>query len=248
MDDPDTHLRSDAVTHSSVLISSTDLVLLLELVFQNQSCDSNFMKLVQVVQPAVAVLQEGMQFLVVEVGNDELPKYIQENAEEQIKQDEAQIQDSKRRSTEYFTSVEASMLDRVSSKSPRNLAASSPLVPSPSLPVVSMTSSAPSSAPVTVLSEAALVRAAKQNLRLALSVLDPICGPTYLPVNELLLLQCGRNLSFDAHVMEAHVSETIRCLTALPQRYRDDNYKLLMTEMFEDHASQQRAQQVCFSL
>jgi hypothetical protein len=57
VDDPDSHLRSDAQELNSVLISSTDLVLLLELVFQNQACDSNFMKLVQVVQPAVAVLQ-----------------------------------------------------------------------------------------------------------------------------------------------------------------------------------------------
>lgn len=43
--------------------------------------------------------------------------------------------------------------------------------------------------------------------------------------------------------MEAHISETIRCMTALPQRYREDNYRLLLVSMLEDHAAQQRAQE-----
>ena len=36
VDDPDTHLRAEPHEHHSILVSSTDLVLLLELVFQNQ--------------------------------------------------------------------------------------------------------------------------------------------------------------------------------------------------------------------
>ena len=204
------------------------------------------MKLVQVVQPAVALLQEGMQFLVVEVGNDELPKDVQD-ATEQGKQ-EGQQDESNRMSmqrTDSFTRLETAALLKVHEKSAHQLAASSSVLPPPAAPAAS-TSSAPENEPSTVLSEAVLVRAAKQNLRLAVSVLDPVCGPTNLPLNDLLLLQCGRNLSFDAHIMEAHVSETIRCLNALPQHYRDDNYRLIMAEMFEDHAAHQRTQEVCF--
>jgi hypothetical protein len=184
-----------------------------------------------------------MQFLVVEVGNDELPKDVQDTIEQDgIQQDESNNNHSYQKSADPYTRLENAALSKVKA---HHLATSSPLVASPSAPVVSMTSSAPTVPTAVLLSEAALLRAAKQNLRLALSVLDPICGPTYLPLNELLLLQCGRNLSFDAHVMEAHVSETIRCMNALPHRYREDNYKNLLAEMFEDHAADQRAQQVC---
>lgn len=199
VDDPDTHLRSDSQEHNSVLISSTDLVLLLELVFQNQTCDNDFMQLVQVVQPAVAVLQEGMQFVVVEVGKDE----ISTDGSQALARPSLQ----KEKNTTSTTSTTS--LDQSQAPQHHPLAASTPLIHSPSAPVVSMTNSAPTPPSPAILTDAALVRAAKQNLKLALSVLDPICGPTFLPMAELLLLQCGRNLSFDAHVMEAHISEVL---------------------------------------
>lgn len=222
VDDPGTHLRSDSQEHHTVLVSSTDLVLLLELVFQNQTCDPNFMQLVKVVQPAVAVLQEGMQFMVVEVGDEEVvqsrhslsngPSFSnlsgrnsnnrrsEADDEDRVEVDDETIQLSKVAMTRATRTSRRGML----------LAASSPLAESPSVPNISSTtlvSSAPTPPTPVLISDAHLVRTAKQNLRLALSVLDPVCGPIHLPIEDLLLLQCGRNLSFDAHVMEAHVSE-----------------------------------------
>lgn len=205
VDDPDTHLRSDSQEHNSVLISSTDLVLLLELVFQNQTCDTNFMQLVQVVQPAVAELQEGMQFVVVEVGNDEILSDISQPSSPNTSPPRTRDANNPNQPNK---SVSRDLLASMEESPARRISTSTPLVPSPSAPAIgSMASSAPTPPSPAMLNEAALVRSAKQNLRLALSVLDPICGPTQLPVAELLLLQCGRNLSFDAHVMEAHISE-----------------------------------------
>lgn len=35
-------------------------------------------------------------------------------------------------------------------------------------------------------------------------------------------------------------------MVALPPRYRDDNYRLLLSAMYDDHGAEQRALHVCF--
>ncbi len=214
-------------------------MLLLELVFQNQTSnviDNEFLNLVQVVQPAVAVLQEGMHFLVVDVGNDDLLAK-ESDGKKKDKGDEKSTNSDTNNNNNNGNNNNTSSNTNTSDNNQQNghpsaedrtvdavatmhrgrttsrksiLTGSSPLAPTttPQTPLLTpLTASAPSPTQPIIVSESQLIRAAKQHLRLTLSVLDPVCGPIGHPLEELLLLQCGRNLSFDAHVMEAHVSE-----------------------------------------
>eukprot|EP01132_Coremiostelium_polycephalum_P008072 gene8072-9930_t len=80
------------------------------------------------------------------------------------------------------------------------------------------------------------VRLAKENLFLALSVLNFLCG--YSSTNsipELLQMQCGRSRSLELNILEAQIEETIRSLSALPDSYRKNDFKPLIDSMFEDY-------------
>ncbi|KAM9970979.1 hypothetical protein ACTFIR_002844 [Dictyostelium discoideum] len=79
------------------------------------------------------------------------------------------------------------------------------------------------------------LKLAKANLTLALSVLNFICGYSQSTnICELLLMQCGRNRSMELNILEAQIEETIRSLWALPETQKQDDYKSLLDTMFDD--------------
>eukprot|EP01113_Clastostelium_recurvatum_P031728 TRINITY_DN3994_c0_g1_i5.p1 TRINITY_DN3994_c0_g1~~TRINITY_DN3994_c0_g1_i5.p1 ORF type:complete len:1302 (+),score=348.06 TRINITY_DN3994_c0_g1_i5:87-3992(+) len=223
-----------------ILVSSTDLVMLLELIYQNRQVPlppfkkfpaaliglepqlAEVTRLIESLQPHTTSLQEGRKLLYINA-NRILPTFPTRNPH----------------SSSISSSISSSLSD---------LPPAFPSSPGPPLSA-SMPSSPRGRVQLGLAKHPEVdtkddaekqVKLAKENLLVSLSVLNTMCGYEGRPLMELLQLQSSRNRSFEANILEAQLGETRRALSALPPHYRRHDFAVLIDEMAREQDQKAR--------